>query len=60
VDSDTAPSGHPSVQQLPLRSNRSDQQAVAPLSKGDLLIVLIVSSLGLWSLVWAITSRAFQ
>ena len=60
MDSDTVPSGHPVVHQLPSRSNPSDQQAVAPLTKGDLLIVIIVSSFCLWSAVCAITSRTFQ
>jgi hypothetical protein len=60
VDSGTVPSGHPGVQQSPSRSSSSDQQAVAPLTKGDLAIVLFVSSLWLWAAVWAITSHAFR
>ena len=60
MDSDTVPSGHPGVQQSPSRSNPSDQQGLAPLTRGDLLIVLFVSSLWLWAVVWTITSRAFQ
>jgi len=60
VDRDTVLPGHPGVQQLPSRSTPSDQQVVASLTRGELLIVLFVSSLCLWAAVWAITSRAFQ
>jgi hypothetical protein len=60
VDRDTVLPGHPGVQQLPSRLSSSDQQVVASLTRGDLLIVLFVSSLWLWAVVWAITSRAFQ
>jgi hypothetical protein len=60
VDSDTVSSRHPGVQPSPSRSNPSDEQAVAPLAKGDLLIVFFISSLWLWAAVWAITSRVFR
>jgi hypothetical protein len=60
VDSDTVSSRHPGIQSSPSQSNPSDAQAVAPLTKGDLLIVFFVSSLWLWAAVWAITSRVFR
>jgi hypothetical protein len=47
-------------QQKPSRSSLSDQQAAAPLTKGDLLIVAFVSSLWLWAATWAMTSAALR
>ena len=61
VDSVTAPSMHwASPQQKASCSSPSDQQAAAPLTKGDLLIVAFVSSLWLWAATWALTSAALR
>jgi hypothetical protein len=59
VDSNTALTMHwASLQQKASCSSPSDQQAAAPLTKGDLLIVAFVSSLWLWAATWALTSAA--
>ena len=61
VDSNTAPTMHwASLQQKASCSSPSDQQAAAPLTKGDLLIVAFVSSLWLWAATWALTSAALR
>jgi hypothetical protein len=61
MDSDTLPSSHShSLQDAASLSSRSDQDGVAPLTRGDLLIVTFVSSLWLWATVWALTSAAFR
>jgi hypothetical protein len=61
VNSNTIPTGHRgSLQQDLLRSSLSDQQAAAPLTKGDLLIVAFVSSLWLWAATFAMTSAALR
>jgi hypothetical protein len=57
MNSDTFPTAHwGSLQQKPLRSSLSDQEAAAPLTKGDLLIVAFVSSLWLWAATFAMIS----
>jgi hypothetical protein len=61
VNSNTVPTEHRgSLQQKHLRSSLSDQQAAAPLTKGDLLIVAFVSSLWLWAATFAMTSAALR
>jgi hypothetical protein len=61
MDRDTRSSGPPVSQNPQSGSSRSDrQQAVAPLTKGDLAIVVFVSSLWLWAAVWAITANGFR
>jgi len=61
MESDTLPSSHShSLQDAASLSSRSDQDGVAPLTRGDLLIVTFVSSLWLWATVWALTSAAFR
>jgi len=61
VDSNTAPTMHwASLQQKASCSSPSDQQAAAPLTKGDLLIVAFVSSLWLWAATWAMASAALR
>src|ERR1700730_15561305 len=61
VDSNTAPTMHwASLQQNASCSSPSDQQAAAPLTKGDLLIVAFVSSVWLWAATWALTSAALR
>ena len=61
VDSNTAPTMHwASLQQKASCPSPSDQQAAAPLTKGDLLIVAFVSSLWLWAATWALTSAALR
>ena len=61
MDSDTPSSPHSrSLQDPPSRSNPSDQDSVAPLTRGDLLIVTFVTSLWLWATVWALLSAAFR
>jgi hypothetical protein len=60
MDSDSAFSRHPAVQNPQSGSSRSDQQALTPLTKGDLAIVALVSSLWLWAAVWAITAPVFR
>ena len=58
MDSNTAHGA--SLQQKPSVVSPSDQQALAPLSKGDLLIVAFVSSLWLWAATWAMTSAPLR
>jgi hypothetical protein len=60
VESDAVRSGCVSVQQPPSQSSPPHQQAVAPLTKEDLLIVVFVSSIWLWAAVWATTYSAIQ
>jgi hypothetical protein len=61
VNSNTVSTEHRgSLQQKLLRSSPSDQQAVAPRTKGDLLIVAFVSSLWLWATTFATTSVALR
>jgi hypothetical protein len=61
VDSNTAPTMHwARLQQKASCSSPSDQQAAAPLTKGDLLIVAFVSSLWLWAATWAMASAALR
>jgi hypothetical protein len=61
VSSNTVPTVHwASVQLKRSRSSPSDQQAAAPLTKIDLLIVAFVSSLWLWAAAWAMTSAALR
>jgi hypothetical protein len=61
VDTNTVPTMHwASLQQKASCSNPSDQQAAAPLTKGDLVIVAFVSSLWLWAATWALTSAAWR
>jgi hypothetical protein len=61
VNSNTLPTVHwASVQQKPSRSSSADQEAAAPLTKGDLLIVAFVSSLWLWAATWAMASAALR
>jgi hypothetical protein len=57
VNSNTVSTEHRgSLQQKLLRSSLSDQQAAAPRTKGDLLIVAFVSSPWLWATTFAMTS----
>ena len=61
MEKDTRPSSHShSLQDSASLSSRSDQDGVAPFTRGDLLIVAFVSSLCLWATVWALTSAAFR
>jgi hypothetical protein len=61
MKSDTFPTAHwGSLQQKPLRSSLSDQEAAAPLTKGDLLIVAFVSSLWLWAATFAMISAGLR
>jgi hypothetical protein len=61
MDSDTLSSAHSRRRQdLPSRSNPSDQDSVAPLTRGDLMIVTFVTSLWLWATVWAFASAAVR
>ena len=60
MDIDSQTSGHPAMQNPQSGPNRSDQQPVTPLTKGDLAIVAFVSSLWLWAAVWAITAPVFR
>jgi hypothetical protein len=61
MNSDTFPTAHwGSLQQKPLRSSLSDQEAAAPLTKGDLLIVAFVSSLWLWAATFAMISAGLR
>jgi hypothetical protein len=60
MESDHGRSGHPDIQQLQSKSVQSGRQAVAPLNKGDLAIVVLLSSLWLWAAVWAMTAPAFR
>jgi len=61
MDSDTLSSRHSrSLQDPPSRSNPSDQDSIAPLTRGDLFIVTFVTSLWLWATVWAFVSAAFR
>ncbi len=61
MDSDTLSSPHSrNLRDRPSQSSRSDQESVAPLTKGDLLIVTFVSSLWLWATVCAMASAAFR
>jgi hypothetical protein len=58
MDSDTHSSQ--SLEDPPSRSNPSDQDGIAPLTRGDLLLVTFVTSLWLWAAVWALASAAFR
>ena len=59
MDSDTPSSRHSrSLQDPPSRSNPSDQDSIAPLTRGDLFIVTFVTSL--WATIWALVSAAFR
>jgi hypothetical protein len=58
MDSNTAHGA--SLQRRLSVASPSDQQALAPLSKGDLLIVAFVSSLWLWAATWAMTSAPLR
>jgi hypothetical protein len=60
VDSNTAPTMHWAPSAKGIMLDPSDQQAAAPLTKGDLLIVAFVSSLWLWAATWALTSAALR
>ena len=61
MDTNTVPTAHwDRLQEKPSRSSLSDQQAAAPLTKGDLLIVAFVSSLWLWAATWTMTSPVLQ
>ena len=61
MNSNTVPIEHRgSLPQKPLQSSLSGQQAAAPLTKGDLLIVAFVSSLWLWAATFAMTSAALR
>jgi len=59
MDSDTLSSPHSrSLQDPPSRPSPSDQDSIAPLTRGDLMIVTFVTSLWLWATVWAFVSAA--
>jgi hypothetical protein len=61
MDSDTLSSPHSrSLQDPPSRPSPSDQDNIAPLTRGDLMIVTFVTSLWLWATVWALASAAFR
>jgi hypothetical protein len=54
------PGGHEFRTLYSMGPYRSAQQAAAPLTKGDLLIVAFVSSLWLWAAAFAMTSTALR
>jgi hypothetical protein len=60
VNSNTVPTVHWGSLQQGHHCRASDQQAAAPLTKGDLLIVAFVSSLWLWAATFAMTSAALR
>jgi len=61
VDHDFHSSNHQlNLQQRLSLTSSSDKQAAAPLTKGDLLIVVFVSSLWLWAAAWAMISTALR
>jgi hypothetical protein len=61
VDHDPHSSDHQlSIQQQLSLTSSSDKQAAAPLTKGDLLIVVFVSTLWLWAAAWAMISAALR
>jgi len=61
VDHDSHSSNHQlSIQQRLSLTSSSDKQTAAPLTKGDLLIVVFVSSLWLWAAAWAMISAALR
>jgi hypothetical protein len=56
VDIETRPSGQVRGQQPGV----PDQKTLAPLAKGDFLIVGFVSSIWLWAAIWAIASSGVR
>ena len=55
MDRGSSSPGHRTIRSPQPGSIQSDQQTEAPLTKGDLAIVVFVSSLWLWAAVWAMT-----
>jgi hypothetical protein len=48
------------AQDRPSRSSRSAQDAAVPLPRPDALILVFLSSLGLWAAMWALSWAALR